>query len=125
MSGRFTQVGKGRATGHVCGLGRPRRSRRRCRPPRRRVRKVVSATSCVTMWDWADPKAYLHDEIATDKRNPTVNANGPVYGAPEETADYFSVVLPKNNAAEQVPLPVRDPEMPRPGRPPPRVAVLG
>ena len=28
----------------------------------------------ITMWDWADPKVYLHDEIASDKRNPTVNA---------------------------------------------------
>ena len=25
----------------------------------------------ITQWDWADPKAYLHDEIATDRRNPT------------------------------------------------------
>ena len=24
----------------------------------------------ITQWDWADPKAYLHDEISTDKRNP-------------------------------------------------------
>ena len=35
------------------------------------------------MWDWADPKAFLHDEISTDKRNPRVNANGPVYGSLE------------------------------------------
>jgi hypothetical protein len=33
----------------------------------------------VTLWDWADPKVYLHDAISTDKRNPTVNANGPIY----------------------------------------------
>ena len=45
----------------------------------------------VTMWDWADPKVYLHDEIASDKRNPTVNANGPIYGALEESGDYFPV----------------------------------
>ena len=25
----------------------------------------------ITQWDWADPKAYLHDEISTDKRNPS------------------------------------------------------
>jgi hypothetical protein len=30
------------------------------------------------MWDWADPKVYHHDEISSDKRNPTVNANGPI-----------------------------------------------
>src|SRR5690242_9696295 len=30
----------------------------------------------ITQWDWADPKEYLHDEIATDKRNPNINAGG-------------------------------------------------
>ena len=39
------------------------------------------------LWDWATPKAYLHDEIATDKRNPTVNANGLIYGSPEDSTD--------------------------------------
>jgi hypothetical protein len=31
----------------------------------------------VTVWDWSSPTAYLHEEISTDKRNPTVNAYGP------------------------------------------------
>ena len=46
------------------------------------------------MWDWAGPKAYLHDEISTDKRNPRVNANGPIYGAPEESTDFVPVLDP-------------------------------
>src|ERR1043166_6156849 len=25
----------------------------------------------ITQWDWADPKAYLHDEVSTDRRNTT------------------------------------------------------
>jgi hypothetical protein len=29
----------------------------------------------ISMWDWADPKAYLHDQASTDRRNPTINAN--------------------------------------------------
>ena len=33
----------------------------------------------VSLWDWADPRAYMHDLISADKRNPRVNANGPVY----------------------------------------------
>jgi len=33
----------------------------------------------ITQWDWADPKAYLHDEVSTDRRNPTLNANGLIY----------------------------------------------
>ena len=48
----------------------------------------------ITQWDWADPKAYLHDEISTDKRNPTVNANGLIYGSPEESRDYLPVLDP-------------------------------
>src|SRR5947208_307273 len=35
----------------------------------------------ITLWDWSRPSAYLHDEISSDKRNPTVNANGLLYGA--------------------------------------------
>ena len=42
----------------------------------------------VSLWDWADPRAYMHDLISADKRNPRVNANGPVYGAPENR-DYL------------------------------------
>ncbi len=41
--------------------------------------------------DWADPKAYLHDEVSTDRRDPTVNANGLIYGALELSADYLPV----------------------------------
>ena len=67
------------------------------------------------MWDWADPKVYLHDEIATDKRNPTVNANGPIYGALEESGDYLPVVDPTRNATSQVKLTVRDPKTPSSG----------
>ncbi len=51
----------------------------------------------ITQWDWADPKAYLHDEISTDKRNPTVNANGLIYGSPEESRDYLPVLDPVHN----------------------------
>ena len=46
----------------------------------------------ITEWDWADPKAYLHDEVSTDRRQPTVNANGPIYGSLELSADYTPVL---------------------------------
>ena len=72
----------------------------------------------ITQWDWADPKAYLHDEISTDKRNPTVNANGPIYGALEASADYVPVLDPVRHTASQVRVPVRDPETPRAAGPP-------
>ena len=66
----------------------------------------------ITQWDWADPKAYLHDEVSTDKRNPHVNANGPLYGALEASADYTPVLNPVTHTASRIPLTVRDPNTP-------------
>jgi hypothetical protein len=67
----------------------------------------------ITMWDWADPVTYLHDVVTTDRRNPTVNANGPVYGALELSADYVPVLDPVRHVKSQIALTVRDPETPR------------
>ena len=118
MNARFTQVGRPRAlamyadwtdriaAGELPAVAPPR--------PQGRERNVV-----ITMWDWADPKVYMHDEIASDKRNPTVNANGPVYGALEESGDYLPVVDPTRNAASQVKLIVRDPNTPTSASTPP------
>jgi hypothetical protein len=71
----------------------------------------------ITQWDWADPKAYLHDEISTDKRNPNVNANGLIYGSAEESRDYLPVLDPVHNTTAQVKVPFRDPGTP--GQPKP------
>jgi hypothetical protein len=66
----------------------------------------------ITQWDWADPKAYLHDLVSTDRRNPTVNANGPLYGALEVSADYVPVLDPMTHDTTRIPLTVRDPNTP-------------
>jgi hypothetical protein len=66
----------------------------------------------ITEWDWADPKAYLHDEVSTDRNNPTANAYGPIYGALELSADYLPVLDPMRHTASKVPLTVRDPGTP-------------
>ena len=63
----------------------------------------------ITEWDWADPKAYLHDEVSTDRRNPTLNANGLIYGSLELSADYLPVLDPVEHAIRQVKLTLRDP----------------
>ena len=73
----------------------------------------VERNVVITQWDWADPKAYLHDEVSTDRRNPTVNANGLIYGSLELSADYLPVLDPVQNKISQVPLTVRDPSTPR------------
>ena len=50
--------------------------------------------------------------VSTDRRNPTVNANGPVYGALELSRDYLPVLDPMRHTKSQVPLTVRDPSTP-------------
>jgi hypothetical protein len=118
MSARFTQVGRARALGmwadwtdRIAAGALPAVAPAR---PQGRERNVV-----ITMWDWADPKVYLHDEIASDKRNPLVNPNGPIYGALEESADYMPVVTPGHNSVTQVKLAVRDPKTPSQANNPP------
>jgi hypothetical protein len=72
----------------------------------------VERNIVVTVWDWAGPKDYLHDEVSTDKRNPTVNANGLIFGATEESTDLFPVLDPVSHKATQVKMPVRDQKTP-------------
>ena len=64
----------------------------------------VERNVVLSMWECSSPKAYLHDAISTDKRNPTVNANGPIYGALEESGDYLTVLDPKTNSTSKVQL---------------------
>src|SRR5262245_47042326 len=72
----------------------------------------VERNVVISLWDWSDAKAYLHDEISTDKRKPTVNAYGKIYGATEESTDLFPVLDPKTHTASTVKMPVRDPNTP-------------
>jgi len=79
----------------------------------------------ITQWDWADPKAYLHDEISTDKRDPSVNADGLIYGSPEESRDYLPVLDPVHNTISQVKTQYRDPDTPGQPKPLQASAVWG
>ena len=72
----------------------------------------VERNLVVTLWDWPDSKAYLHDSISTDRRDPTVNANGPLYGATEESTQNLPVLDPVKNTASTIHMPVRDPNTP-------------
>src|SRR5688572_18498490 len=81
-------------------------------PPAPRRPQGIERNVVITQWDWADPKAYLHDVVGTDRRNPTVNANGKLYGALELSADYLPVLDPVRHQATRVPLTVRDPNTP-------------
>jgi hypothetical protein len=114
MIGRLTEAGKARAlamygdwTDRIKAGEHPKAA-----PPRP---QGIERNVVVTLWDWADEKVYLHDEITSDKRNPRVNANGPVYGALEASADYLPVVDPVKHTATQVKIGPRDPQTPSTG----------
>jgi hypothetical protein len=86
-------------------------------PPQPPRPQGVERNVVITEWDWASPKAYLHDEIATDKRNPSLNANGLLYGSPELSTDNIPILDPVHNTATSIKMPVRDPKTPAPGKP--------
>jgi hypothetical protein len=72
----------------------------------------VERNIVVTLWEWSTPTGYMHDLISTDRRKPTINANGKLYGATEESTNYFPVLDPNTHTATQVKHPVRDPKTP-------------
>jgi hypothetical protein len=74
--------------------------------------KGIERNVVYTMWDWASPKHYQHDAISTDKRNPTVNANGLIYGSPEESTDLVPTLDPVRNIAATIKHPYLDPKTP-------------
>src|SRR5262249_53370452 len=57
-------------------------------------------------------KTYIHDSISTDRWNPTVNANGAIYGVSEYSANYVSALDPVKHAFQNLDLPLRDQNAP-------------
>jgi hypothetical protein len=69
------------------------------KPPRP---QGVERNIVITEWDWSTPDKYLHDLISSDKRNPTVNAYGALYGSPEYATDHLPVLDPKTNKVSYI-----------------------
>jgi hypothetical protein len=65
-----------------------------------------------TVRDWSSPQFYMHDLSGTDRRDPTVNGYGKLYGAPELSTDEMPILDPVANEASVFVLPVRDEDTP-------------
>ena len=73
----------------------------------------VERNLVLTMWEWGEETSYIHDEVTTDKRRPTVNANGLIYGVSishdklviTDTAEHQSIELeiPLREGRDMVP----------------------
>jgi hypothetical protein len=74
--------------------------------------KGIERNIVVTMWDFSSPQHYLHDGISSYQHDPRVNANGPIYGAPEESTDNIPVLDPVKNKAYTIKHPVPNTETP-------------
>lgn len=61
----------------------------------------------ITQWGWGDAYTYAHDEIATDKRDPTRYANAPIYGV-DIGNDHLLSVDPLTHTASRLKVPTRD-----------------
>lgn len=61
----------------------------------------------VTLWDWGIDTSFMHDEIATDKNDPTVNGYGPVY-AVSSGHGRLTVLDPIENDSVEITIPTRD-----------------
>jgi len=72
----------------------------------------IARNVVITEWDWGRTTAYLHDAVSTDRRNPRVNANGKVFGSPEDSTDFIPILDPVGATASEVKHPVRDPKTP-------------
>ena len=66
----------------------------------------VERNVVITMWGWGDNVAFVHDEVATDKRNPRVNASGPVYGV-DIGNDFLLVTDPNVHSSVMLKIPTR------------------
>ena len=80
-------------------------------PPTAPIRPAgVERNLVVTLWDWGSPKNGRTDAQASNPRNGTVNANGPIFGASEMT-DTLTILDPRTNSVENVVVPTNAPTL--------------
>jgi hypothetical protein len=72
-------------------------------PPRPRG---IERNLVITQWAWGDVTTYAHDEVATDKRDPTRNANGLIYGV-DIGNDHVLTLDPTLHVAAAIKTPTR------------------
>ena len=70
-------------------------------PPRPRG---IERNLVLTQWEWTDEMGKIHDEASTDKRNPRVNANGPIYGV-DIANDNLAMLDPNTHTATMLRIP--------------------
>ncbi|WP_375459422.1 carboxypeptidase regulatory-like domain-containing protein [uncultured Enterovirga sp.] len=78
----------------------------------------VERNVVVSSWEWGTEKTFIHDLISSDRRQPTVNAYGPLYGSPEYSSDDIPILDPKTHTTSFFKMTVLDPDGPESFGPP-------
>ncbi|MFL5170390.1 MAG: carboxypeptidase regulatory-like domain-containing protein [Microvirga sp.] len=78
----------------------------------------VERNVVVTSWEWGTEKTFVHDLISSDRRKPTVNAYGPLFGSPEYSSDDIPILDPKTHKVSSFRMTVLDPNVPESFGPP-------
>ena len=76
-------------------------------PPRP---KGVERNLVVTLWDWGTPIDGRADNVASDVRDPTINANGPIFGV-SQMNDALNVLDPLEHKASIIKVPTSAPPL--------------
>jgi hypothetical protein len=72
-------------------------------PPRP---KGIERNVVLTLWEWGAAEGFVYNATASDKRNPRVNANAPVYGVDTQT-DMLTMLDPTRNQSAHLRVPTR------------------
>ncbi len=64
----------------------------------------VERNLVLTLWDWGTAQDGRADNVATDERNPSVNANGPIFGVSQPT-NTFMILDPVANKSTTFKIP--------------------
>ena len=63
----------------------------------------VERNMVLTLWQWGHG-SYFHDEVSTDRRNPHINANGPIYGT-QIMLGKLGILDPVKNTFKEIDIP--------------------
>ena len=105
MAGAFAQFGQQHAA-HVFADWTTRIANGEV-PPQPPRPQGVERNVVVTLWDWGVADSFMHDEISTDKNDPTVNGYGKVYAASAGHGK-LTVLDPVDNSTYELTIPTRE-----------------
>ena len=80
-------------------------------PPAPSRPEGIERNIVLTSWEWGASSTFVHDELSTDKRHPTVNANGMIYGV-DWGNDKLLMLDPVEHTASSIAVPVMDKDIP-------------